>query len=52
MDKNTIENYINNNILDIEQLIEDYKAYIYSIAKNNSKGFLNEQDIDFFNYMA
>ena len=46
MDKNTIENYINNNILDIEQLIEDYKLYIYSIAKNNSKGFLNEQDIE------
>ena len=46
MDKNTIENYINNDILDIEQLIEDYKAYIYSIAKNNSKGFLNEQDIE------
>ena len=33
MEENTIENYINNNILDIEQLIEDYKSYIYSIAK-------------------
>ena len=33
MEENTIEKYIKNNILDIEQLIEDYKTYIYTIAK-------------------
>ena len=46
MEENTIEKYIKNNILDIEQLIKDYKTYIYTIAKNNSKGFLKNEDIE------
>lgn len=46
MEENTIEKYIKNNILDIEQLIKDYKKYIYTIAKNNSKGFLSNEDIE------
>lgn len=46
MEENTIEKYIKNNILDIEQLIKDYKTYIYAIAKNNSKGFLKNEDIE------
>ena len=46
MEENTIEKYIKNNILDIEQLIKDYKTYIYAIAKNNSKGFLSNEDIE------
>lgn len=46
MEENTIEKYIKNNILDIEQLIKDYKKYIYTIAKNNSKGFLKNEDIE------
>ena len=46
MEENTIEKYIKNNILDIEQLIKDYKTYIYTIAKNNSKGFLSNEDIE------
>ena len=46
MEENTIEKYIKNNILDIEQLIKDYKTYIYTIAKNNSKEFLKNEDIE------
>ena len=46
MEENTIEKYIKNNILDIEELIKDYKKYIYTIAKNNSKGFLSNEDIE------
>lgn len=46
MEENTIEKYIKNNILDIEQLIKDYKTYIYTIAKNKSKGFLKNEDIE------
>ena len=46
MEEYTIQKYIKNNKLDIENMINDYKDYIYIIVKNNSKGYLNNEDVE------
>ena len=46
MEEYTIKKYLKNNKLNIENMINDYKDYIYTIVKNNSKGFFTNEDIE------
>lgn len=41
-----IKDYIENNILDIEQIIKDYSGYIYTIITNSSKNYFSDEDIE------
>ena len=43
MDNKTIADFENNNILNIEEIIEDYNSYIYTILKNSMS---NSEDIE------
>lgn len=45
MKKNiTIGQYVNNNELDLERIIQDYSAYVSKIIDNMAKGFIKEID--------
>ena len=45
MNKNIhIKHYMKNNELDLEEIINDYSAYVSKIIDNMSKGFIKEAD--------
>ena len=41
-ENNLIKNYIKNNQLDIEEIIQNYTPYIYSIIRNKNSNISNE----------
>ncbi len=43
-ENNTIKDYIKNNELDLERIIQDYSAYVSKIINNMAKGFIKEID--------
>lgn len=41
-----IEEYKNNNELDLEKIINEYSGYIYTVINNMSKGIFSDEDIE------
>lgn len=46
MDTDTLENYIIEDTLSIQKLVQNYSRYIYIIVKNMTKELLTEEDIE------
>ena len=44
--KNKIENYKNNQKLDLEKIIDEYSAYVKTIIKNMSNESLSKEDVE------
>lgn len=45
-ENNLINQYMENNKLNIEKVMDDYTSYIYTIIKNKNSCLLNEEDIE------